>query len=143
MVGKTFPSYSYEVSREKINELVWAIGEPNPLYRDSEAAKAQGYRDIVAPPTFITLAGYWTGAMYEVLQEIGVDRSRILHGEEEYEYGAEIHPDDILTGQSKLLSVEEKNGKLGPMELVRVETIYTNQRSEQVIRVTSLIVVKK
>lgn len=143
MVGKAFPSIKYVVTREKIIELIQAIGEPNPLYYDQETAKTEGYPDIVAPPTFVTLAGYWTGASYKILRELGVTPPIALHGEEEYEYGVEIHPGDILTGESRLLSIEEKHGKSGPMELVRIETAYTNQRGEQVVRVTSLTVVKR
>lgn len=143
LVGKTFPTVSYVVTREKIKELVQAIGETNPLYYDPESAKTQGYPDIIAPPTFITLVGYWTGAAYKALGELGVTPPTALHGEEEYEYGAEIYPGDILTGESRLLSIEEKHGKSGPMELVRLETAYTNQRGEQVVRVTSLTVVKR
>src|SRR5690606_5251185 len=43
---------SYEVGREKIREFADAIGDPDPLYRDSEAARERGYADVLAPPTF-------------------------------------------------------------------------------------------
>lgn len=142
ILGQTFPPFNYVVTREKIIELVQALGDPNPLYYDREAAKAHGYPDIVAPPTFITLAGFWTGVFYKVLRDIDFMPPRVLHGEEEYEYGVEIHPGDVLTGQTKLMSIVEKHGKTGLIKLVRIETTYTNQRGEQVVRATSLTVVK-
>lgn len=42
----------YEVSRLKIMEYAQAIGDPNPVYRDLDAARQAGYPDVIAPPTF-------------------------------------------------------------------------------------------
>jgi hypothetical protein len=43
-VGRTYPpTPAYEVGREKIREFADAIGDPNPAYRDPEAAKALGH----------------------------------------------------------------------------------------------------
>jgi acyl dehydratase len=42
-IGRTFPpGEPYEVTRVKIKEFADAIGDPNPLYRDQDAAKAAG-----------------------------------------------------------------------------------------------------
>src|SRR6266540_96254 len=46
-VGKT-----YAVGREKIREYAFAVGETNPLHLEVGAARAAGYRDVVAPPMF-------------------------------------------------------------------------------------------
>jgi hypothetical protein len=44
-VGTSYPSYTYEVSREKIREYASALGESDPRYfSDGD--------DCVAPPTF-------------------------------------------------------------------------------------------
>ncbi|MFD0851109.1 MaoC family dehydratase N-terminal domain-containing protein, partial [Actinomadura adrarensis] len=52
-IGRSFPpSEPYEVSRVKIRDFAQAIGDPNPIYRDAEAAKAAGHPDVIAPPTF-------------------------------------------------------------------------------------------
>jgi hypothetical protein len=40
------------VGREKVREYAHAVGETNPLPLDVEAARAAGYRDLVAPPMF-------------------------------------------------------------------------------------------
>ncbi|HLI35897.1 MAG TPA: MaoC family dehydratase N-terminal domain-containing protein, partial [Streptosporangiaceae bacterium] len=46
-IGRTFPpAPPYEVSRVKIAEFADAIGDPSPLYRDREAARAAGYPDV-------------------------------------------------------------------------------------------------
>jgi len=51
----------YVVGREKIRDFATAIGDFNPLYHDEAAAKAAGYDDIIAPPTFLTTLGFKFG----------------------------------------------------------------------------------
>ena len=43
------PGTPYEVSRLKIMEYAEAIGDPNPVYRDLDAARQAGYPDVIAP----------------------------------------------------------------------------------------------
>ena len=51
--GRTYPATApYEVGVEKIREFADAIGDPNPAYRDRDAARALGHPDVIAPPTF-------------------------------------------------------------------------------------------
>ena len=55
------PTFEYEVGREKIREYAHAVGEANPVHLDPEAARAAGFRDVVAPPMFCVV--YSAGAM--------------------------------------------------------------------------------
>jgi len=49
-IGRTYPPASpYEVGAEKIREFADAIGDPNPVYRDADAARAAGHPDVIAP----------------------------------------------------------------------------------------------
>lgn len=53
-VGRSYPATApYEVGREKIREFAEAIGDAAPAYTDAEAARALGYPDVIAPPTFV------------------------------------------------------------------------------------------
>ena len=54
-IGKQYPPVTYAVGREKIREYAFAVGETNPLHLDVEAARAAGYRDVVAPPMFASV----------------------------------------------------------------------------------------
>ena len=48
-IGREYPAPdTYEVSRELIRRFADAIGDASPVYRDIEAAKAQGYPDVIA-----------------------------------------------------------------------------------------------
>ena len=53
IVGRVYPSENtYVVGREKIREFARAVHAENPLHHDVEAARAAGYADVIAPPTF-------------------------------------------------------------------------------------------
>ena len=62
-VGRKYPpTEPYEVGREKIREFADAIGDPNPAYRDADAARALGHPDVIAPPTFAIVLSMRAGA---------------------------------------------------------------------------------
>ena len=52
IVGKRYPAFEYEVGREKIREYANAVGESDPVHHDPDAARAAGFRGVVAPPMF-------------------------------------------------------------------------------------------
>lgn len=149
-IGTEFPPYTFEVEKGKIAEFAMAISQKEskdqvkPIYWDSAAAKAAGYGDIVPPPTFQTCFGLWgAGGLMPMLQALGINLGRLLHGEEEYEYLVPIHPGDIMKGQSKVVNMYDKEKKDKPgkfMEFTVLETEIKNQRGELVIRARTTLV---
>ncbi|MFB8240707.1 MaoC family dehydratase N-terminal domain-containing protein [Kitasatospora purpeofusca] len=97
-IGRTYPpTEPYEVGREKIREFAVAVGDTNPVYRDPEAAKALGHPDVIAPPTFpIVLTMRASG---QVVQdpELGLDYSRVVHGDQKFSYTRPVRAGDRLT----------------------------------------------
>ena len=98
--GRTFPaSEPYEVSRIKIAEFAAAIGDANPMFRDRAAARAAGYPDVIAPPTFaivISMAG--SGAALAD-PGLGLNYAMVVHGEQRFSYARPITAGDIVTAQ--------------------------------------------
>lgn len=83
----------YEVGREKIREFATAVGASDPAHHDESAARALGYDDILAPPTFpIVLT---MGAELRVLAdpELGLDFTRVVHREQRF-----VHHRAVLAG---------------------------------------------
>ncbi len=142
-IGEELPSFTWEVERGKIRELVKAIGDPNPIYLDKDAAMEEGYEDVVAPPTFATVPTLWTGIGIEALKALKIDFSRVLHGEESYEYYGAIYPGDVLTAKSKITDIKTKSGKSGDMKIITRECVYTNQRNELVLKSTTIAIERK
>src|SRR4029077_15394506 len=86
-VGKTYAPTLYAVGREKVKEYALATGETNPLHLDHEAARAAGYRDVVAPPMFAVV--YSAAAIGPALfdPDVGMDFARMVHGGQEFRWG--------------------------------------------------------
>lgn len=108
-VGKTFDSPdSYLVGREKIREFASAIGDFNPAYHDVEAARALGHGDVIAPPTFAFVPAF--RAMAGVMGDpaLGLDFSRVVHGEESFAYVRPIQAGDELVVHSEIEAIESR-----------------------------------
>lgn len=85
-VGREYPADGvYEVAREKIRDFALAIGDPNPLYLDPETARAAGYPDVVAPPTFLTVLGFRFAMDSPIVDpEFGLNYALVVHGEQRF-----------------------------------------------------------
>ena len=149
-LGMEFSPYTFEVEKGKIAEFAMAISQKedknqvNPLYVNREAAQKAGYKDIIAPPTFQTCFPLWAGGgLMPVIQSLGINIFKLLHGEEEYDYMGAIHPGDIMTGRAKVVEMYEKEKKDKPgkfMEFTVIETEIRNQRGELIIKSRSTLV---
>jgi acyl dehydratase len=129
--GKSFPPYEFHVERGKIREFADAIGDPNPIYRDPDYAGETELGGIVAPPTVLRTFLYEPRAAAEALRV--ADWSYIVHGEQEFEYLAPIRAGDVLTAQDRIVSITEKESRRGGLlQIAVIETVFRNQRGEQV-----------
>jgi acyl dehydratase len=144
-VGESFPPFTIEVPRNKIHELTTAIGDTNPIYHSRAAAEAAGYDDVPISPTTPTMFNFWGNhSGGRNLASVGINVMRILHGEEEYEYIAPIHPGDVLTGVSKIVEGKHRAGRDGSsMDIVTTETSYTNQHDQLVLKARTTVVVRE
>ena len=131
-VGKEFASVTYEVGREKIREYASAVGEENPVHHDREAARAEGFRDVVAPPMFaVVYSSPAVGpAMFD--PEVGMNFAAMVHGGQQFEWDEPACSGDEITTTAKLLSIEEKGGK----GFYVFETVSVNQDGAEVVRGT-------
>jgi len=96
-LGKVYPaSAPYEVGREKIREFAIAIGDMNPAYHDVAAAQALGHRDVIAPPTFAFVVSMRASAIAMFDPGLGLDYSRVVHGEQRFAYVRPVTAGDDL-----------------------------------------------
>lgn len=136
-VGRSYPSSeTYEVSRVKIREFADAIGDDNPLFRDREAARAAGYPDVIAPPTF-PIVFTLTGAG-EALADpgLGLNFAMVVHGEQRFEYTRPIHAGDELTCTSTITEIRS----VGRNEMLTIKSDVTTVDGEHVCTGYNMIV---
>ncbi|WP_030055765.1 MULTISPECIES: MaoC family dehydratase N-terminal domain-containing protein [Streptomyces] len=97
-IGRSYPpTEPYEVGREKIREFATAIGDANPAYTDAEAAKALGHLDVIAPPTFPFVITYRAAGQVVEDPELGLDFSRVVHGDQKFAYTRPVRAGDRLS----------------------------------------------
>ena len=130
--GKEYPPFTYEVGLEKIREYANAIGEHEPVHHDREAARAAGFRDVVAPPMFAVV--YSTGAVAPgVLDpEVGINLGRMLHGSQEFVWGEPVCAGDVIETTARLVDLYEAGGR----EFYVFESVSRNQDGQEVVRGT-------
>ncbi len=131
LVGKEYPPVRYEVGREKLREFAVALGETDPIYHEEEAARAAGHPDLPAVPTFPIVLALRAGQIVYGDPALGLDYSRIVHGEQEFVYHRPIHAGDRLLAAGRVAAVEAK----GRHELLTVETEVTTEAGEPVCTV--------
>ena len=96
-IGLSFDSAeTYVVGREKIREFATAVGERSALCYSLASAQAHGFDDVVAPITFpivitLELMNHVTSS-----EQIGIDWSRVVHGEQRFVYKRPLIAGDEL-----------------------------------------------
>ena len=137
-VGKEWPGSTYQVGREKIKEYATALGLDNAVHFDVEAAKAAGYRDVVAPPMFAVV--YSSPAVGPAIldPEVELNFAAMVHGGQAFEWGEPAVSGDEITTTAKCLSIDEKDGK----GFYVFETNSVNQDGAQVVRGTWTLIVR-
>ena len=120
------------MGKEKIKEYATVIGLENPVHFDREAARAAGYRDVVAPPMFCVVysAPALGPAMFD--DEVGMNFAAMVHGGQEFEWGEPACSGDEIATTAKCLEIYEKDGK----GFYVFESNSVNQNGERVVRGT-------
>ena len=126
-----------EITRNDIRRFAAAIGDSNPLYTDREAARAAGYRDVIAPPTFLISASTGGGGGGFILEpELGLNFAMVVHGEETFAFTRPVVAGDVLTLEQRIDDITAK----GSNELMTLVTEVTDAEGGHVATITNTIV---
>ena len=114
-------SYEFPIDRSKVREFARAVKSEHPDH--------DGPNPVI-PPTMLTSARMiWEPKEQSGFAQVGFDRSRILHGEEEYVFHGPLpRAGQVLTAETKVTNRYEKPGKRGGN--MRFATIVTEFRDE-------------
>jgi acyl dehydratase len=137
-IGHELPASTLAIERSRLQFFAKATGEIRPEYLEVAAAKAAGYRDIPAPPTFLMAAELDSGASTQLLADLQIPLSKLLHGEQGFVYHAAVCAGDTVTVRSKISEIYDK--KNGALEFVVKISRAVNQRDELVAELRSVLV---
>ena len=129
-IGREYPaSETYEVSRELIRRFAQAIGDANPAYTAVEAAKALGYPDVIAPPTFLTVLTFRYAMEGPVVDPaLGLNYALVVHGEQKFVHHRPVRAGDVLRVTSSVVDIRDA----GRNELMTTKTAVTTTDGEPV-----------
>ena len=124
-LAAAFEPVEYEVERGAVKRFTEAVGDLNPRW------------DKVAPPTFVLVIGL------EQLQQQLIDAfpsATILHGSTDLECYQPVKPGDVIEASTVVTNVRERQGKMGNMVFITIDTTYKNQRQELVAKSRQLVI---
>jgi acyl dehydratase len=137
--GRSFPpTVPYTVGREKIREFAHAIGADDAVYVDPGAAAELGYPDVIAPPTFPIVVTAET--MRQLIDDpgLGLDFSRVVHGDQRFTYVRPVRAGDVLTCVCTVAEITERGGH----GFLTTRTEITDASGDLVVTATAKLVVR-
>ncbi|MBJ2156510.1 MaoC family dehydratase N-terminal domain-containing protein [Variovorax sp. IB41] len=137
-IGHALPASVLPIERTRLQFFAKAIGETDPVYTDAAAARDAGYADLPAPPTFLFAAELDSGASNQLLDDLQIPLSKLLHGEQSFSYHRPACVGDTVTVRSTISDIYDK--KNGALEFVVKTSRATNQRDELVAELRTVIV---
>lgn len=163
MIGATSPRVEAgdPVESSEVRRFVQATMDPNPRYRPGNADTAPRFGGAVAPPGFPVhtfrhrLDGpdvldamadpNFDGLRRDLrpgLPTIESPLKRLLNGGYEYELFRLARIGDRIFRESTYLDIEEKSGRSGPMLIIRIRDLYTNQDEEPLLSVLATTILR-
>ncbi len=138
-IGKTYPSYTYDVGKEKIKEYAKAIKNPDPHYVDEAFAKKSKYGAIIAPPTFAVVFGAYLIEPVFLDKELNLNMAMLVHGEQELEFFEVVKAGDSITTAAKISDIKSKE----KLDIITIELNSKNQHGRDVCRGLYTFVIRK
>ena len=136
--GRTLPpTEPYLVGREKVREFARAVFAEDPQHLDPEAARAQGYADVVAPPTFAMVIQDQTLQQLLAEPDSGIQLKNVLHAEQRFRYSRPIVAGDELTATLTVSGVRA----LGGNAMVTSDAEIRDAGGAHVVTATSVLLV--
>ncbi|MDY0827742.1 MaoC family dehydratase N-terminal domain-containing protein [Microbacterium sp. BG28] len=138
LVERAFePTPPYLVGREKVREFARAVFATDPQHTDPAAARALGYADVVAPPTFAMVIQDLTLQQLLAEPDSGIALERTIHAEQRFRYSRPIIAGDELTAQLRVTGVRA----VGKGAMVTSEAEVTDAAGAHVVTATSILLI--
>jgi acyl dehydratase len=125
------PDY-FEVGREKIREFALAVKDDDPTHYNDTDAAAAGYPAVVAPLTFLAVAGRRVQLEIFTKFSIPINIARVLHRDQKFTFHRPMLAHDRLYFDTYLDSVIESHGTV----IAEIRSEVTDADGNQVITST-------
>ena len=138
-VGRVYPPTApYAVGREPLRDFAQAVGATHPVHREVEAARAAGYDDVVATPTFAVVIAQRAEAQLIEDPAAGIDFSRVVHADERFTHHRPIVAGDQIVTVLHVDAIVERAG----LAMVTTRCELVDASGAPVATVTSTLAVR-
>ena len=136
IIGTHYRYHDYfAVDREKVREFARAIQNDHPAHVSEDGAADLGYPALVAPLTFLTVAGRKVQLKIFENFDVPINMARVLHRDQKLKFHRPVLAGDKLFFDSYLDSVIESHGTV----ITEIRGEVTDQNGEPVV--TSVVTV--
>jgi hydroxyacyl-ACP dehydratase HTD2-like protein with hotdog domain len=138
------------VTANDISKFCSGILEERAEHFDAIAAQDLGYADIIAPPTFAYAAtrpspprsAYLNDGQYEFVAPHGLGHLQTMLGGQAWTLHRPAVVGEVLEEHRTVLSMDEREGKTGPMAIVRTEQSFQTPEGEPVETLISTLILR-
>src|SRR5271156_1693495 len=111
IIGKNYRHLDYfQVGREKIREFAFAVKDDHQMHYSEAVAADAGYPGLVAPLTFVAIAGRRVQAEIFTRFNVPINLARVIHRDQKFKFHRPILAHDKLYFDTYLDSVIESHG---------------------------------
>lgn len=145
VIGRPTGASRVRIERGPVSFFASALQDRNPVYSDPAAAKAAGFTDLPAPPTFSFAMQHMgkvgetqppdpsngTHPMNEVMMKLMANGGIVLHGEQDFVFHRPIVVGDVLVSEGKIADLYEKVAKGKTMTFIVMETVWRDELTNE------------
>jgi acyl dehydratase len=142
-IGRPTSANRVRIERGPVSYFASALKDSNPIYSDPAAAKAAGFDDLPAPPTYSFAMLHMgkvgqeqppdvTGGSHPINEFMGALMAKggiVLHGEQEFVFHRPIVAGDVLVSSGKIGDIYERESKGKTMTFIVMETEWRDEKS--------------
>jgi acyl dehydratase len=138
--GRSTMPMSVQIERQQIRFFANVLGEVDPMHTDLAIARARGYPDIVAPPSFFMVMEAMANeelarrGQPSAASLVGCDYRYLLHGDERYEYSGFVYAGDEITLTTNVVDFYDKKG--GALEFVTLSSVVSHAQRGVLVKTT-------
>lgn len=151
-VGTEAARATGEVTRRDWQRWAVSVKDHNPLWFDTDHARANGYDDVICPPLYLQYAVLGVTPLDGLRPDgssgaasgnlVFPDAPKRMAGGESTTFHLPAQHGDQITMVRTVESIVEKQGRSGRFVLVTWHTTYTNQRGDLVAEATTSMIAR-
>lgn len=139
-IGLQLTPFTGVADRHQLRFFARATGQKDPVYLDEDAAKAAGHASLPIPPTFLFSMELDAPDPQEANRLMGIDLSRLLHGEQHFTYHRTACAGEPLFFEPRIADIYDKKG--GALEFVVRTTSVSDRNGARVADLRRVSVVR-